>query len=35
MDECVGITNATAEYIHLMPWTMDHVGWFPSTVYAP
>ena len=32
MEQCVGITNATAEYIHLMPWTMDHVGWFPSTV---
>ena len=32
MNQCVGITNATAEYIHLMPWTMDHVGWFPSTV---
>ena len=31
-DQCVGITNATAEYIHLMPWTMDHAGWFPSTV---
>ena len=32
MEQCVGITNATAEYIHLISWTMDHVGWFPSTV---
>ena len=32
MEECIGITNATAEYIHLTPWTMDHVGWFPPTV---
>tara|TARA_B110000208_G_scaffold176848_1_gene223557 strand:+ start:151 stop:3924 length:3774 start_codon:yes stop_codon:yes gene_type:complete len=32
MEHCVGTTNVTAEYIHLMPWTMDHVGWFPSTV---
>lgn len=32
MEECIGITNATAEYIHLSPWTMDHVGWFPPTV---
>lgn len=30
--ECTGINNATAEYIHLHAWTMDHVGWFPPTV---
>eukprot|EP01046_Picozoa_sp_COSAG06_P034186 COSAG06_NODE_3559_length_5187_cov_13.975236_5_plen_419_part_00 len=32
LEECVGITNATAEFIHLHAWTMDHVGWFPPTV---
>jgi hypothetical protein len=32
LEECVGITNATAEYIHLHSWTQDHVAWFPPTV---
>ena len=32
MEQCTGITNATAEYIHLHSWTQDHVAWFPPTV---
>eukprot|EP00937_MAST-01D_sp_MAST-1D-sp2_P004790 g4790.t1 len=31
MEQCAGVANATAEYIHLHAWTMDHVGWFPPT----
>ena len=31
MEQCVGIINATAEYILLWSWTQDHVGWFPPT----
>ena len=31
MEQCVGIANATAEYMYLHSWTQDHVGWFPPT----
>ena len=32
LEQCTGVSNATAEYIHLHSWTQDHVGWFPPTV---
>jgi len=31
LEQCTGVANATAEYIHLHAWTMNHVGWFPPT----
>ena len=30
--QCTGVSNVTAEHIHLHAWTQDHVGWFPPTV---
>ena len=32
LGQCTGVSNVTAEYIHLHAWTMDHVAWFPPTV---
>eukprot|EP01047_Picozoa_sp_COSAG01_P061216 COSAG01_NODE_7613_length_3127_cov_1.861625_5_plen_315_part_00 len=32
LQQCVGVSNLTAEYIHLHAWTQDHVAWFPPHV---